>query len=127
MKYAIICNFSFTFLRFCISDVTSFSIRVRKVQKIMKETTIDLIRTVLRSDETVPPEHLDSILKACRQTAVRRKLIGAKTAMEILQISRPTLREYVRKGLLEQINFSPRKVRFDEAEVQRLSYSGTSC
>ncbi len=93
----------------------------------MKETTIDLIRTVLRSDETVPPEHLDSILKACRQTAVRRKLIGAKTAMEILQISRPTLREYVRKGLLEQINFSPRKVRFDEAEVQRLSYSGTSC
>ena len=61
----------------------------------MKETTIDLIRTVLRSDETVPPEHLDSILKACRQTAVRRKLIGAKTAMEILQISRPTLREYI--------------------------------
>ena len=93
----------------------------------MKETTIDLIRTVLRSDETVPPEHLDSILKACRQTAVRRKLIGAKAAMEILQVSRPTLREYVKKGLLEQINFSSRKVRFDESEVQRLSYSGTSC
>ncbi len=127
MKYAIICNFSFSFLRFCISDVTSFSIRVRKVQKIMKETTIDLIRTVLRSDETVPPEHLDSILKACRQTAVRRKLIGAKAAMEILQVSRPTLREYVKKGLLEQINFSSRKVRFDESEVQRLSYSGTPC
>lgn len=127
MKYAIICNFSFSFLRFCISDVTSFSIRVRKVQKIMKETTIDLIRTVLRSDETVTAEHQDSILRACRQTAVRRKLIGAKAAMEILQVSRPTLREYVKKGLLEQINFSSRKVRFDESEVQRLSYSGTPC
>ena len=93
----------------------------------MKETTVDLIRTVLHSDETVTPEHRDSILRGCRQTAVRRKLIGAKAVMEILQISRPTLREYVKKGMLEQINFSPRKVRFDEAEVQRLSYSGTSC
>ena len=93
----------------------------------MKETTIDLIRTVLRSDETVSREHQDSILRACRQTAIRRKLIGAKAAMEILQISRPTLREYVKKGMLEQINFSPRKVRFDESEVQRLSYSGTPC
>ena len=67
----------------------------------MKETTIDLIRTVLYSDETVTAEHQDSILRACRQTAVRRKLIGAKAAMEILQVSRPTLREYVKKGLLK--------------------------
>ena len=50
----------------------------------MKETTIDLIRTVLYSDETVSREHQDSILRACRQTAIRRKLIGAKAAMEIL-------------------------------------------
>ena len=37
--------------------------------------------------------------------------------MEILQVSRPTLRAYVKQGALTQINYSSRKVRFDEAEA----------
>ena len=120
---------TFLLLFYASASVTQlhFQPASERYRKTMKETTIDLIRTVLYSDETVTAEHQDSILRACRQTAVRRKLIGAKAAMEILQVSRPTLREYVKKGLLEQINFSSRKVRFDESEVQRLSYSGTSC
>ena len=91
----------------------------------MKENTIELIRTLLSSDETVSQELADNILRLCRKPVVRRSLIGAKKVMEILQISRPTLRAYVKSGTLTQINYSPRKVRFDEEEVRNFSYSGT--
>ena len=90
----------------------------------MKENTIELIRTLLSSDETVSQELADNILRLCRKPVVRRSLIGAKKAMEILQISRPTLRAYVKSGALTQINYSPRKVRFDEEEVRKFSYNG---
>ena len=90
----------------------------------MKDSTLELISTVLTSDETVTKDHADSILRLCRQPVVRRKLIGAREAMEILKISRPTLRAYVKGGSLTQINFSTRKVRFDEAEVRHLACSG---
>jgi len=90
----------------------------------MKPSSIELIRTVLAGDETASPELRDSILRVCRQTVARRHLIGAKEAMGILQVSRPTLRAYVKSGVLNQINFSSRKVRFDEAEVRNLAYRG---
>lgn len=91
----------------------------------MKETTIALLKTVLSGDDTITPEHMDAILKACQKPAPRRKLISARQAMEILDISRPTLREYVKRGALSQINLSLRKVRFDAEEVNRLAYLGT--
>ena len=90
----------------------------------MKQQTSDLIASLLQSDETVTPEMRDYILRAMRQAAPRRKLISAKGAMEVLGVSRPTLREYVKRGVLEQINISTRKVRFDEEEVSRLAYNG---
>ena len=90
----------------------------------MKDTTIELIRTVLHGDETVTPELTDHVLRACRHKNVHRGLLRAQQAMEILQISRPTLRAYVKQGALTQINFSSRKVRFDEGEVRALAYGG---
>ena len=92
----------------------------------MKEETIKLITSVLSSDETVTPEMRDFILKATQQSIPKRKLINAKAAMELLGVSRPTLREYVKRGVLEQVNISSRKVRFDEKEVSRLAYAGIS-
>lgn len=41
--------------------------------------------------------------------------------MAQLQISRPTLRAYVNQGLLHQVNFSSRKVRFDLEEVMNFA------
>jgi predicted site-specific integrase-resolvase len=41
-------------------------------------------------------------------------------------ISRPTLRALVKRGVLQQINFSSRKARFDYAEVQRFANNGAS-
>ena len=92
----------------------------------MKETTIELIRTVLNGDDTVTPELADHVIRACRHKNVQRGLIRAQQAMEILQVSRPTLRAYVKQGALTQINYSSRKVRFDEAEVRALAYNGVS-
>ena len=91
----------------------------------MKENTIELIRTILNSDETVTGVLADSILRICRKPVAKRSLISAKKAMEILQISRPTLRAYVKSGALTQINYSPRKVRFDEEEVRNFSCCGS--
>ena len=90
----------------------------------MKPTTIDMIRTILSGDETVTMEHADSILRSCKQSTVRRHLVNAKRAMEILGISRPTLRAYVNDGYLTQIKLSQRKIRFDEDELLHFANVG---
>ena len=46
--------------------------------------------------------------------------------MEILGISRPTLRAYVKSGFLTQIKLSQRKIRFDESEVLHFANTGMS-
>ena len=90
----------------------------------MKSTTLDMIRTILSGDETVSGEHADSILRSCKQSTVRRHLVNAKRAMEILGISRPTLRAYVKGGYLTQIKLSQRKIRFDEDELLHFANVG---
>ena len=93
----------------------------------MTESTLNTIQTILKADTTVSEEHAANILRCCKQTTVRRRLINAREAMAILGgISRPTLRALVKRGLLQQINFSSRKARFDYAEVQRFANNGTS-
>ncbi len=94
----------------------------------MKNTTYEMIGTIISGDASVTPEQKAAILKTCQQpvSVPRRKLITARAAMDILQISRPTLREYVKSGTLSQINFSQRKVRFVEQEVNDLAYNGIS-
>ena len=56
----------------------------------------------------------------------RREVITAKKAMELLGISRPTLRAYVRQGLLTQINISSRKVRFAQEQEEQLASYGAA-
>jgi len=93
----------------------------------MTESTINTIQAILKADTTVSEEQAASILRCCKQTTVRRRLINAREAMAILGgISRPTLRALVKRGVLQQINFSSRKARFDYAEVQRFANNGTS-
>lgn len=90
----------------------------------MKKITLEAIQTFLENDDSVTKEQAASILRCCRQSEPRRRLINAREAMRILDISRPTLREYVKHGSLQQINFSSRKVRFDADEVQQLRDQG---
>jgi len=91
----------------------------------MKTETINVIRSILTADETVTKDKLESVLRNLRQTtAPHRHLIGARQAMEILGVSRPTLRAYVKQGFISQIGFSSRKVRFDEDEIRRFADNG---
>ena len=86
---------------------------------ITKET-MALIERILAGDQNITSQEKENVLKACRQKA-RKTLISAKQAMAQLQISRPTLRAYVNQGLLHQVNFSSRKVRFDLEEVMNFA------
>ena len=91
----------------------------------MNQKTIDGIRIFLESDDSVPKNKIDTILRSIQQTtAPRRHLIGAKEAMDLLSISRPTLRKYVHQGLITQVAFSSRKIRFDEDEIRRFASNG---
>ena len=92
----------------------------------MNQTTINAIQALLKSDNTVTEEQAQQILNCCKKPTVRRRLITAREAREILSCSRPTLRALVKRGYLQQINFSSRKVRFDLADVQRFANNGTS-
>ena len=79
---------------------------------MLKESTIGFIRQILDGDSDVTETEKEQIMRACRLHP-KRKLISAKTAMEMLQVSRPTLRQYAKDGLIHQINISSRKIRFD--------------
>ena len=91
----------------------------------MKHETIDVVRSILAADETVSKDKLESVLRNLRQTTTtHRHLIGARQAMEILGVSRPTLRAYANQGLITQIAFSSRKIRFDENEIRNFADNG---
>ena len=93
----------------------------------MNQSTINAIESLLKADASVTEEQAKCIIQRCKQSNTRRHLINAREAMTILGgISRPTLRALVKRGVLQQINFSSRKARFDYAEVQRFANNGAS-
>ena len=92
----------------------------------MKQTTESLIRAILSGDNTVTEDQTEKVLRACKQPQDHRSLIGPKEAMAILGVSRPTLRAYVKRGLVDQIAFSTRKLRFDAETIHRLADRGVT-
>ena len=92
----------------------------------MRQSTIDTIEAVVKSDaetsQDAAREIMRAILRACRAPiAAQRKKIPAQRAMEILDVSRPTLTEYVKRGKLHCVKTSPRKTRFFLDEVEELA------
>lgn len=53
------------------------------------------------------------------------RLLSSHEVMETLNISRPTLREYVRQGKIKPIRYSSRKVRYDADEIEWFRCQGT--
>lgn len=92
----------------------------------MKPTTLEIIKTVLKGDETLKQSEIDDILNYCRRGAKteKRTLIGAKETQRVLSISKPTLLSWVKQGKLTQIRFSSRLVRYDAEEVRTLANNG---
>lgn len=92
----------------------------------MKEETKQLIAAVLKMDSTVSQAQRTAILRYGCAASPARKMINAKEVCQLLDISRGTLRQYVKNGVIEQIYLSPRKVRFDAAQIQDLATNGVS-
>lgn len=91
----------------------------------MKPTTLELIKNVLATDDTVTPAETKRILDCCRGARTdKRTLIGAKETQRVLSISKPTLLSWVKQGKLTQIRFSSRLVRYDAEEVRTLANNG---
>ena len=53
-----------------------------------------------------------------------KPMMTAREVMQILQVSRPTLRRYVQRGILKQIHLSDRNVRFFFEDVQQIADNG---
>ena len=94
----------------------------------MKDITLELIKNILAVDETVTKGKADDILFACTHEqssdSKPRHLINIKEAMRILNVSRPTLTAYVKKGAITRIVLSPRRIRFDEGNVRCFAEKG---
>ena len=87
----------------------------------MKSSTIDAITTLAKADPETTPAIVNAIIRACKSpTTERRRMITAREAMEILGISRPTLRGLAQSGKLQQVRPTPRKTRFFLDEIEQL-------
>lgn len=121
----LITNFHF----FCFYGGTFISAHQKQAPErkiIMKEMTESLIRAILSGDNTVTEDQAEKVLRFCKKPQDHRSLIGPKEAMAILGVSRPTLRAYVKRGLVDQIAFSSRKLRFDAETIHRLADKGVT-
>ena len=91
----------------------------------MKDLTKKLIRLVLDTDESVTEDLRLKILRTLSERpALPPKLISRKDAAGILGLHPETVKRYTRRGLLRQINFTARKVRYDQDEIIRFANSG---
>ena len=92
----------------------------------MKPEILQSIKVLLENDPTVTPETREAVLAACRKgnRNNHRKLCSAKEAAQILGCHPKTLYRYVRRGLLDPIHYSPRKVRFDKDQIEDFRANG---
>jgi len=80
-----------------------------------------LIEAVL----TAPDERREAIIDACRG-ATRPRPGTVRQAAEIGQCNPRTIQRYATLGLLQPIRISPRRVRYDLREVERLFTLGAA-
>jgi len=98
----------------------------KKEDDDMKPETLKTIKLALESDNTVERTLKSRILAACVGTSAPKDLVTSKQARDILGISQPTLLSYSRQGLLTQIRFSCRRIRYDKREVLYLAEHGAN-
>ena len=89
--------------------------------RTMQDSTLEVITKVAKADPEVTPAIVSAIIRACKSPgAARRRMVNAREAMEILGISRPTLRGLTRSGKLHEVKVTPRKTRFFLDEIEEL-------
>lgn len=92
----------------------------------MKQSTLELIKNVLSTDETILPDESNALLKTLQTASAGRKPRPGtiKQAAEVLGVHPVTVRRYAQAGLLTPIRITCRKVRYDLNEVEQLALSG---
>lgn len=92
----------------------------------MKQTTIELIKNVLSTDETVLPADAQKVLKQLTAgNEIKKPRPGTiKEAARILDVHPVTVRRYANVGLLNPIRISSRNVRYNLNEVEHLAQAG---
>jgi hypothetical protein len=83
-------------------------------------TTAQLIETVLQA----PPERQAAIIAAAAGGTPKARPGTIRQAAEIGACNPRTIQRYADQGLLHPIRISPRRVRFDLNEVERLFTMG---
>ena len=94
----------------------------------MNIATKNAIRALIQSDPSVNDIERKAANDLCNGNLVLRKkrLILRKEVLQILGISIPTLRKYIRMGLVKEIKLSKRKSRFDYDEIIRFADNGVN-
>lgn len=92
---------------------------------MMKPETYSAIEMLLAADTSVDETRRKDVLAVCRRRQKRhRKLITVRRAAELLDCHPRTVERYAAKGLLTQVRFSPRKIRYDLDEVEAFARNG---
>ncbi|VGO17208.1 hypothetical protein PDESU_05804 [Pontiella desulfatans] len=87
----------------------------------------EVIKLMVKNDQTIPDDTRKEILDVLsRQGRGRRpRLINRRQVAELLGgISTKTVDRYIQQGLIREIRFTSRRIRFDEAEILRLAREG---
>jgi len=94
----------------------------------MQTVTREMIKTALANDTDTTAEQRQAILAALKSADPNRKpkLITRKQAAEILVCSTKTIDRYIERGLIREIKFTQRRIRFEEAEIIRFAREGVA-
>lgn len=91
----------------------------------MKPETLAAIVMLLKADDSVGVDKRNEVVAACRREQRKhRRLVTVGKAAELLACHPKTVQRYAEKGFLTLVRFSPRKVRYDQDEVERFASDG---
>lgn len=92
----------------------------------MRDTTRQMIEMALDGDKTASAPERKAVLAAAdgRELIAKPKLITRKQTAEILGCSTKTISRYIQTGIIREVRFTARRVRFVEAEIIRLAREG---
>ena len=92
----------------------------------MLDSIMNAILTLAKSDPDAKATEIKMIEDVCkgRLQEKPRKLIHRKDVLSILGVSAPTLRKYIKAGLVNEIKMSSRKSRFYYDEVISFAETG---
>jgi predicted transcriptional regulator YheO len=88
----------------------------------------EVIKMMVNNDPTIPDETRKEIINALNRKGKERKpkLITRKQAAEILACSTKTIDRYIERGLIKEIRFTQRRIKFNEASIITLAREGVA-